>query len=126
MRLLTFTECKRRLDPDGGGIVTESWLRGNLRAVKVGKRHLVPEPVFNDFCRGLLDQCQGETPAQESCGAKMSADTSSAGTKAAQSASVQRAQTTINALLKPSAPILPNSRSPAAQVVPINSKSRMS
>ena len=126
MRLLTFTECKRRLDPDGGGIVTESWLRRQLPSVKVGKRHLVPEPKFIDFCRGLLDQCQGETQAQESCGAKMSAATLSAGTKAEASASVQRAQTTINALLKPSAPILPSNPSPAAQVVPINSKSRMS
>ena len=58
MRLLTFTECARRLDPDGGNIVTESWLRGQLRAVKVGKRHLVPEPVFIEFCEELLRQCR--------------------------------------------------------------------
>ena len=102
MRLLTFSECKRRLDPDGGGIVTEAWLRGQLRAVKVGKRHLVPEPVFVEFCRGLLDQCQEKTPAHELNGARTPAATSSAGTKAEQSASVQRALTTINALLKPS------------------------
>ena len=126
MRLLTFSECKRRLDPEGGGIVTEAWLRRQLPSVKVGKRHLVPEPKFIDFCRGLLDQCQGETQAQESCGAKMSAATLSAGTKAEASASVQRAQTTISALLKPSAPILPSNPLPPAQVVPINSKSRMS
>jgi hypothetical protein len=102
MRLLTFTECARRLDPDGGNIVTESWLRGQLRAVKVGKRHLVPEPVFIEFCEELLRQCQEAPSRQGSNASRAPAVPSPVRTKAEESASVQRALTTINALLKPS------------------------
>lgn len=125
MRLLTFDECAERLDPDRKAGITGRTLRGQLRSVRVGKRDLVPEPVFNEYCEGLLNQCQGETPDRASHGATTSPLSSSAGTSEDESASVRQARATIAQLKKPSRRSSRTSQSgPKAPVVPIGSQSR--
>lgn len=82
MRLLSYAECRRRLDPDGDLGITLRWLRARMGYVKVGKKHLVPEPEFTALCNRMMDECREHQPYHASSGEKTSPPGSSVGESA--------------------------------------------
>lgn len=122
MRLLTLEECAQRLDPDRKAGIKARTLRGKLDTVKVGRRNLVPESVFEAYCEDLLcrAQTQGHGSPSERKPATASPSTSSDGTSAGRSASLRRAQATAEKLKQRSGTSSTGRKqSQPAQVVPI-------
>lgn len=104
MRLLTLEECARRLDPEEAAGIKARTLRGKIPTVRVGKRDLVPETVFDAYCQGLEEQCRAKMPNRALPSVQKMEPASSAGTTKAPSESVARAQATIAKLTKRSRP----------------------
>ena len=80
-RLLSYQQCRARLDPDGTLGITLVWLRRQMGYVKVGKKHLVPEAEFTALCNRMMDECRGNQPRRASCGVQIFPPGSSDGAK---------------------------------------------
>lgn len=122
MRLLTLDECALILDPDRTAGIKARTLRPKLATVRVGRRDLVPEPVFEAYCEELL--CHAQTQGRGSPSASGPdtdrPSTSSAGTSEAKSGSLRRARAIAEQLKKPSATSSTGrAQRPPAPVVPI-------
>jgi len=122
MRLMTLEECAEKLDPDRRAGIKARTLRSKLATVRVGRRELVPEPVFEAYCEELL--CHARTQGHGSPSERKpdigSLSTSSDGTSAGRSASWRRAQATAEKLKRRSeTSSTDRTRHPAAPVVPI-------
>lgn len=99
VRLLTLAECAKLLDPTGEAGIKASTLKGKLGTVRVGKRDLVPEPAFEEFCRDLERHAREKMERIRERDERLTAWKPPADTSPAQrSASVQQALATADRL----------------------------
>lgn len=98
MRLYSFDQIKRELDPSGELNLTARWLRTQMGSVKIGKRLMVTEDEFLRYKQRLDEQCRAAQPLPVSSGEPTEAPTLSATEKAVANESVSSALKTVNKL----------------------------